>query len=71
MRLGSRLSRLDRRVFAMVAGARLPGLERVVPALSRAADNSLLWAGVAGALAVRRVASPTATRPPFTTGRTP
>ncbi|MEU4406004.1 phosphatase PAP2 family protein [Streptosporangium sp. NPDC023963] len=52
MRLGSRLSRLDRRVFAMVAGARLPGLERVVPALSRAADNSLLWAGVAGALAV-------------------
>ncbi|WP_343965392.1 phosphatase PAP2 family protein, partial [Streptosporangium amethystogenes] len=52
MRLSSRLSRLDRRVFAMVASARLPGLERVVPALSRAADNSLLWAGVAGAFAV-------------------
>lgn len=52
MRLSSRLSRLDRRVFAMVANMRLPGLERVVPALSRAADNSLLWAGVAGALAV-------------------
>ncbi|MBB2915109.1 undecaprenyl-diphosphatase [Streptosporangium becharense] len=52
MRLSSRLGRLDRRLFAMVAGARLRGLERVVPALSRAADNSLLWAGLAGALAV-------------------
>ncbi|MGC5010608.1 bifunctional phosphatase PAP2/diacylglycerol kinase family protein [Streptosporangium sp. DT93] len=50
--MSSRLSRLDRRVFAMVAGTRLPGLDRVVPALSRAADNSLLWAGLAGALAV-------------------
>ncbi|SNS28952.1 undecaprenyl-diphosphatase [Streptosporangium subroseum] len=52
MRLSSRLGRLDRRLFAMVAGARLHGLERFVPALSRVADNSLLWAGVAGALAV-------------------
>ncbi|MFC4060130.1 bifunctional phosphatase PAP2/diacylglycerol kinase family protein [Planomonospora corallina] len=52
MRLAERLGRMDRRLFAAVAGARLPGLERVVPALSRAADNSLLWAGIAGALAV-------------------
>ncbi|GGL25415.1 phosphoesterase [Planomonospora parontospora subsp. antibiotica] len=52
MRLRERLGRMDRRLFAAVAGARLPGLERVVPALSRAADNSLLWAGIAGTLAV-------------------
>ncbi|GAA4228797.1 undecaprenyl-diphosphatase [Streptosporangium album] len=52
MRLSSRLGRLDRRLFAMVAGAKLPGLERLVPVLSRSADNSLLWAGLAGALAV-------------------
>ncbi|MFD1494861.1 bifunctional phosphatase PAP2/diacylglycerol kinase family protein [Streptosporangium lutulentum] len=52
MRLSSRLGRLDRRLFAMVAGARLHGLERFVPTLSRVADNSLLWAGVAGGLAV-------------------
>ncbi|GAB2460921.1 phosphatase PAP2 family protein [Streptosporangium sandarakinum] len=50
MRVRSWLSRLDRRLFAAVAGAHLPGLERFVPALSRAADNSLLWAGLAGAL---------------------
>ncbi|MBG0817602.1 phosphatase PAP2 family protein [Planomonospora sp. ID82291] len=52
MRLRERLGRMDRRLFAAVAGARLAGLDRVVPALSRAADNSLLWAGIAGALAV-------------------
>ncbi|MFD8526199.1 phosphatase PAP2 family protein [Streptosporangium canum] len=52
MRWRSRLGRLDRRLFATVADARLPGLERLVPALSRAADNSLLWAGLAGTLAV-------------------
>ncbi|MDP9862143.1 MULTISPECIES: bifunctional phosphatase PAP2/diacylglycerol kinase family protein [Streptosporangium] len=52
MRLRSWLGRLDRRLFAVVADARLPGLEGLVPALSRAADNSLLWAGLAGALAV-------------------
>ncbi|GAA2855285.1 bifunctional phosphatase PAP2/diacylglycerol kinase family protein [Streptosporangium fragile] len=52
MRMRSWLSGLDRRLFARVAGARLHGLERAVPVLSRAADNSLLWAGLAGALAV-------------------
>jgi diacylglycerol kinase family enzyme/membrane-associated phospholipid phosphatase len=52
MRLSSRLGRLDRRLFTMVAGAKLPGLERFMPALSRVADNSLLWAGIAGTLAV-------------------
>ncbi|MEV7006967.1 phosphatase PAP2 family protein [Streptosporangium sp. NPDC051022] len=52
MRLRSWLSALDRRVFAAVADARLPGLERFLPALSRVADNSLLWAGIAGGCAV-------------------
>lgn len=52
MRLRSRLGTWDRRVFAAVAGARLPGLERLLPSLSRAADHSLLWAGVAGGCAL-------------------
>ncbi|MEU1732161.1 phosphatase PAP2 family protein [Streptosporangium sp. NPDC020145] len=52
MRLRSRLGALDRRVFAAVADARLPGLERLLPALWRAADHSLLWAGVAGGCAL-------------------
>src|SRR5689334_10788380 len=47
-----RLGALDRRLFKSVADAHLPGLDRVLPRLSRAADNSLLWAAVAGALAV-------------------
>ncbi|MGW4424283.1 phosphatase PAP2 family protein [Streptosporangium sp. NPDC004631] len=52
MRLMSRLGRMDRRLFAAVADARLAGVERLLPALSRAADNSLLWAGLAAACAV-------------------
>ncbi|MEV8634556.1 phosphatase PAP2 family protein [Streptosporangium sp. NPDC051023] len=48
MRVRSWLSALDRRVFAAVADAKLPGLERLLPVLTRAADNSLLWAGLAG-----------------------
>lgn len=52
MRLRSRLNRLDKRLFAAVADAHLPGLERVLPPLSRAADNAVLWTGVAGALAL-------------------
>lgn len=51
MRLRSRLHQLDKRLFKAVAEAHLPGLERVLPPLSRAADNALLWAGVAGAFA--------------------
>ncbi|MFI6813866.1 bifunctional phosphatase PAP2/diacylglycerol kinase family protein [Nonomuraea sp. NPDC050328] len=52
MRLRSHLNKLDKTLFAAVAGARLPGLEHVLPRLSRAADNALLWAGVSGVLAL-------------------
>ncbi|GAA3805259.1 bifunctional phosphatase PAP2/diacylglycerol kinase family protein [Sphaerisporangium flaviroseum] len=46
------LGALDRRLFRSVADAHFPGLDRVLPRLSRAADNSLLWAAVAGTLAL-------------------
>ncbi|MFI6481865.1 bifunctional phosphatase PAP2/diacylglycerol kinase family protein [Nonomuraea sp. NPDC050663] len=52
MRLRSHLHRLDKKLFATVAEAHLPGLERVLPRVSRAADNALLWAGISGALAL-------------------
>lgn len=52
MRLRAHLNRLDKRLFAAVADAHLPGLERVLPKLSRVADNALLWAGVSGAFAL-------------------
>jgi diacylglycerol kinase family enzyme/membrane-associated phospholipid phosphatase len=54
MSLLKRLSRLDQRAFDAVAAARLPGFEYVLPRLSRLADHSLLWAGIAGGLAVTR-----------------
>ncbi|MDL4772646.1 bifunctional phosphatase PAP2/diacylglycerol kinase family protein [Actinomadura xylanilytica] len=38
-----RLGRLDRWAFDRVASARLPGLEYVLPRLSRLADHGLLW----------------------------
>ncbi|MCP2337054.1 bifunctional phosphatase PAP2/diacylglycerol kinase family protein [Actinomadura rupiterrae] len=46
----ARLGRLDRDAFERVAEARLPGLEYVLPRLSRAADHGLLWFGTAAAL---------------------
>jgi undecaprenyl-diphosphatase len=49
-----RFQRLDQRAFDAVAAARLPGLEYILPRLSRLADHSVLWAGVAGGLAVTR-----------------
>ncbi|MFB9487419.1 bifunctional phosphatase PAP2/diacylglycerol kinase family protein, partial [Nonomuraea dietziae] len=52
MRLRSRLHRFDKHLYASVAQARLPGFERVLPPLSRAADNALLWAGIAGGFAL-------------------
>jgi undecaprenyl-diphosphatase len=42
----------DQMMFDAVAAARLPGLERVLPRLSRSADRSLLWFGLAGGMAV-------------------
>jgi undecaprenyl-diphosphatase len=54
MPLLKRASRLDQRAFDAVAAARLPGFEYVLPRLSRIADHSVLWAGIAGGLAVTR-----------------
>jgi undecaprenyl-diphosphatase len=46
------LGRIDRRWFEQVAAARLTGAERVLPALSTAADHGRLWFGAAAVLAV-------------------
>jgi diacylglycerol kinase family enzyme/membrane-associated phospholipid phosphatase len=54
MPLLHRAGRLDQRAFDAVAAARLPGFEYVLPRLSKAADHSLLWFGVAGGLAMTR-----------------
>jgi undecaprenyl-diphosphatase len=47
-----RVGMFDQMLFDAVAAARLPGLERVLPRLSRSADRSLLWYGLAGGMAV-------------------
>jgi undecaprenyl-diphosphatase len=52
MRLLQTVRRLDQAAFDAVAAARLRGFDHVIPWLSRAADHSLLWAGLAGGLAV-------------------
>lgn len=50
-----RASALDHRAFNAVAAARLPGLEYVLPRLTRVADHSVLWSGIAvGMWATRR-----------------
>jgi undecaprenyl-diphosphatase len=54
MPLLQRASRLDQRAFDAVAAARLTGFEYVLPRLSRLADHSVLWVGIAGGLAVTR-----------------
>ncbi|WP_326599163.1 bifunctional phosphatase PAP2/diacylglycerol kinase family protein [Streptomyces sp. NBC_01803] len=46
-----RLSRLDRRIFERVAAAHPPGVQFVLPRLTRAANHGRLWFGTAGALA--------------------
>ncbi|WP_059013489.1 bifunctional phosphatase PAP2/diacylglycerol kinase family protein [Streptomyces specialis] len=46
-----RLSRLDRRIFERVAAAEPPGVQFVLPRLTRAANHGRLWFGTAGALA--------------------
>ncbi|TDC74646.1 phosphatase PAP2 family protein [Streptomyces hainanensis] len=45
------VSRLDRQVFARVAAAHPPGIQAVLPRLSRAADRSRLWLATAAAFA--------------------
>jgi undecaprenyl-diphosphatase len=47
----TRLSRIDHRWFDKVAAARLPGADRVLPALSVAANHGRLWLGTAAVLA--------------------
>ncbi|WP_433333182.1 bifunctional phosphatase PAP2/diacylglycerol kinase family protein [Spirillospora sp. CA-294931] len=49
-----RLGRLDRAAFDRVASAHLPGLENVLPRLSRAADNGVLWFSTALVLSATR-----------------
>ncbi|MBG6093488.1 bifunctional phosphatase PAP2/diacylglycerol kinase family protein [Actinomadura viridis] len=49
-----RLGRLDRWAFDQVAAARLPGLEVVLPRLSRLADHGVLWFTTAGVLGLTR-----------------
>ena len=46
------LHRLDAELFRRTAARHDPVLDRVLPALSRAADNSVLWLGIAAGLAV-------------------
>ncbi|MFC6882841.1 MULTISPECIES: bifunctional phosphatase PAP2/diacylglycerol kinase family protein [Actinomadura] len=53
-----RLGRLDRRAFDRVAAARLPGLEYVLPRLSRLADHGVLWFGTAMAMGASPQARP-------------
>ncbi|MFB7663615.1 bifunctional phosphatase PAP2/diacylglycerol kinase family protein [Kitasatospora sp. NPDC056138] len=47
-----RIAALDQKLFLRVARARLPGAERVLPALTTAADHGVLWAATAAGLAV-------------------
>ncbi len=46
------LKALDARLYEAVAGARTPTLDAFFRRLSRTADKSVLWLGVAGALAL-------------------
>ncbi|UFQ14289.1 MULTISPECIES: bifunctional phosphatase PAP2/diacylglycerol kinase family protein [Streptomyces] len=55
-----RIGRIDRRLFARVAAARLPGAEQVLPPLSSAANHGRLWFGAAAVLAA--VGGPAARR---------
>jgi diacylglycerol kinase family enzyme/membrane-associated phospholipid phosphatase len=45
-----RVGRFDQALFDAVAAAQLPGLDHVLPRLSRVADRSMLWWGIAGAM---------------------
>jgi diacylglycerol kinase family enzyme/membrane-associated phospholipid phosphatase len=47
-----RVGTFDQKLFDAVAAARLPGLEHVLPRLSRSADHGVLWCGIAAGLSV-------------------
>jgi diacylglycerol kinase family enzyme/membrane-associated phospholipid phosphatase len=51
------IGRADREVFGWVAATHTPALDRLLPALSRAANHSKLWIAVAGGLVATRRAS--------------
>lgn len=59
-RLLGEMSALDLRLYEAVAGAQTPTLDGLFRQLSRVADNSVLWFGVAGVIAV--VGGPTGRR---------
>lgn len=46
-----RVGKLDQALFDAVAAAKLPGLENVLPRLSRSADHSVLWFVIAATMA--------------------
>src|SRR3954469_20872490 len=50
VRMRGRLVRLDCELFARVAGAQAPWLDRGVPLLSRSANHSALWIAVGAGL---------------------
>jgi diacylglycerol kinase family enzyme/membrane-associated phospholipid phosphatase len=47
-----RIPALDSELFGRVARSHTPQLDRIIPALSRAANNSTLWLGIAVPLAI-------------------
>jgi membrane-associated phospholipid phosphatase len=53
-RVGRAAATLDRELFRQIAGSRSPVLDAVLPPLTRAADHSVLWLGIAGGLLVTR-----------------
>jgi membrane-associated phospholipid phosphatase len=50
----NKISAADYAIMARVSAANSPVLDRALPALSRAANNSRLWMGIAAALAASR-----------------
>ncbi len=52
--LRAAITMADQAIMARVRAAQSPVLDRALPTLSRAADHSLLWAGIAAGLAVTR-----------------
>jgi membrane-associated phospholipid phosphatase len=47
----ARIAAADRAIMARIAATESPALDRVMPALSQAANHSVLWIGVASVLA--------------------
>jgi len=52
--VGGRITAADRAIMARISAADSPTLDRVMPGLSRAANHSVLWIGIAAGLAVTR-----------------